>query len=634
MRTTPSVDWRVQLSRRSLDDIVLYSWCVGLLIAGMQADERGTFLSALLSEVLRVPIKIRIRLLEEFAQHLEELPSVDQQLLLRACFKHTGQPLRGLTPTPEVNDWIGFLVRRGTTATTVASGITSAAPPPSGNGDDQQTSRRILCARTRSAKASPSKNAGNKKPRVALVVPEFLSAGSFLQPPTGMLLAATRLRRSGYSVVLLDNRVQRLPLDMLGSRLGPADIIAVTTTPYDHIQNYFLDYRLRYAFKTIDSLKHHSPRASVVACGAHGTVRPDIVFRDTKADLVLKGEFDTGLPLLVNALENENDPSALREVCTREQATSQPPDRLGAVPPYELADVSSCFQLRRTSDDDIPAYDLIDFDDYHGDSYINNRLRRRKRWAAVLATRGCAHDCSFCYNFWGRRVRYRGAESVVEELSCLQDNYHVTDVFFTDFNFTQNSKWVAEVCGRLRARRSTVRWSAQARCDSVPEDLLAEMASAGCDQLWFGVESFDSKMVNLMRKYRDPGVATSAIAGCRKVGIEPHLFIMIGLPGESRASLNNTIAQMHATKASYCGVMIATPRFGTKYYELAKQQFPQLGNDFYSLRSVRGLVANDLDPLDLYEAMAIFEDRDFMYRDHAPQLSDRKRCSDARLSYN
>lgn len=561
------------------------AWCCGLALSGAAPEERGSLLSGLVSRAEAASPDTRRLVLDHVAEHAEEMTPEGQAAFL-GLYERTRAGSEG------GREALARLRRR-----------LSPEPPPS-------------------AAARP---AGAPRPRgdaplVGLVIPEYLSANTFLQPDVGVLLAAARLRAAGYRVVLVDNRVARLSMDELAQRVEGADVLVVTTTPYDHIQNYFLDYRLRYAFKTINALAARCPGAKVVVCGAHGTVRPDIVLRDTRADLVLKGEYDTGVVPLVDALFH-GDPAALPEVVTRDARPAGAPGGDGALHPHRLVQLDGRFRRRDVAGDDVlPAYDLVDLDDYYGDEYVENRPRRRPRWATVLATRGCAYDCSYCYNFWGRRVRYREPESVLRELAWLRDEHGVRDVFFLDFHFTQDVDWVARFCALARERALGVRWSAQLRSDAAPADLLLDMAAAGCEHLWFGVESFDAGMIRSMEKYRDDGASVTAIDRCRRAGIEPHLFIMIGMPGETRASINATISAMHAAKAPYCGVMLATPRFGTEHYRLAKEQFPALGGDFYSLRSVRGLVGNDLEPADLRAAMAIFDSRDFIYRSSPPEL--------------
>jgi anaerobic magnesium-protoporphyrin IX monomethyl ester cyclase len=582
------------------DTIKTHAWFMALHMASLEPPMQAAYLTAWIDKISTAATPQRFAI-DQLFHHVEAMTAADQQryfdLYIDAAYSGASA------------EKISALEAR---LPSVHRESTPALEPPAPSDLAAPTCR--------------ADDSGSARPLIALVVPQFLSAYTFLQPPICMLLGAARLRRAGYDVLFIDNRVRAFSLPALARAVAGADVIVVTTTPYDHIQNYFLDYRLRHAFATVTALKMESPRTPLVVCGAHGTVRPDIVLRDTLADIVLKGEFDLGIAPLVDRIVRADALTDLPHVSVRGTFAGST-DRQGAVSPHRLVSLRKFEPTTVATDDIVPAYDLIDFDNYYGDGYEKNRPVRRARYATALATRGCAYNCSFCYNFWDRKVIYRDPGAVVEELVWLDREHDVHDLFFLDFHFTQNRHWVAALCAEMRRKSVRCAWSAQARSDAADPDMLDEMASAGCEHLWFGVESYDPGVLRRIEKYRTPEVTTRAIANCRRVGIEPHQFILIGLPGETRASISTTLAAMHEEKAPYCGVMVATPRFGTEYYTLAKQQYPQLGNDFYSLQAVRGLVDNDLTPSDLDEALSIFNDRTFIYRHDAPSLTREERTA-------
>jgi anaerobic magnesium-protoporphyrin IX monomethyl ester cyclase len=581
------------VSRAGEQTLKTHAWFMALHLASLEPDMQRMYLAAWLDRISGSET-LQSHALDQLFHHVEAMTVDDQKRFVR-LFTRSGHP--GAT-----TDRVETLLAR------VDPRAWRPVPP------------RDPAARSGRAPIRQASQSTAARARIALVVPQFLSAHTFLQPPICMLLGASRLRRSGYDVNLIDNRVQGLSLPVLARAVQAADVIVVTTTPYDHIQNYFLDYRLRHAFATVNALKAACPRTPVVVCGAHGTVRPDIVLRDTQADVVLKGEFDVGIASIADRIVRGASLSGSGHVAVRD-GTGGTADPQGAIAPHSLTSLRALEPGANAADEILPAYDLIDFDDYYGDVYVRNRPVRKPRWATALATRGCAFNCSFCYNFWDRKVLYRDPGAVAEELAWLARDHDVHDLFFLDFHFTQNPHWVAAFCAAMRRKPFRFVWSAQARSDAADAQMLEDMASAGCEHLWFGVESYDPGVLRRIDKYETPEVSVQAIANCRRVGIEPHQFILIGLPGETRASISNTLSAMHAGKAPYCGVMIATPRFGTDYYAMAKRQFPQLGDDFYSLQSVRGLVDNDLEPADLDEALSIFGDRTFIYQRDAPSVS-------------
>jgi anaerobic magnesium-protoporphyrin IX monomethyl ester cyclase len=427
-----------------------------------------------------------------------------------------------------------------------------------------------------------------------------------------MLYAAARLRRDGLSVQLVDNRVEKLSLPALARSVALSRIVVVTTTPYDQVQNYFLDYRCSYAIVTIQHLKKAAPLRPIIVCGSHGTVRPDLVLRETGADVVVRGEYDTILSDVVRGLGNGRDGRTVANLVFPEDNNV-----CGASPP-QPASVLTAGDLSHI----MPAYDLVDLQQYFGDAYLDNQPQRLWGWGAVLASRGCRYSCDFCYNFWGNNVRLRDAESVADEVELLQTNHGVRRLFFIDFTFTQNWDWVLQLCREMRRRNLAVRWTAQTRCDLLSRDLLSEMAASGCERLWLGIESFSDSIVTCSRKYSSADFALEAVNLCKKARIEPHAFLMIGLPGETVDTLNLLFSRLQQLRIPYTrSIMVATPRFGTRYYDLAKAQYPDIGNDFLSLHAVRGLVANELRPVHIQQAVDIMRSRNFIYGAEPPRIT-------------
>ena len=126
----------------------------------------------------------------------------------------------------------------------------------------------------------PLYNGEIKRGKVAVVVPNRLSASSFLQPPVDSLMIIRQLKKKNIDCVFIDNRVKKMQAEEIFTQINDCEYVVVTSTPYDHIQNYFLDYRLKYVFLLIDYIKKRDERKKIILCGAHGSIRPDIVFNE------------------------------------------------------------------------------------------------------------------------------------------------------------------------------------------------------------------------------------------------------------------------------------------------------------------------------------------------------------------
>lgn len=435
--------------------------------------------------------------------------------------------------------------------------------------------------------------------KIALIIPDYLSASSFLQPPIDFMNISRELKEMNFHPVFIDNRVKRYGFEELYSHIKNCKYVVVTTSPYDHIQNYFLDFRLRLTFQLIDYLKRKNPDSVIIVCGAHGTVMPNIVFKECMADYVIRGEYDYTVSGILQSMINKNRYNA-EHLISREDDLSE-----------NLSDKTDFSVERNTQDyqtfiDKIPDYDDVILDNYYGDIYINNKCLKHRKFSAILASRGCYNTCSFCYNFFGRCVKYRNPQSVVDEMELLE-KMGAEGLFFIDSTFTQNEEWVYNICADIIKRKLTIKWSAETRCDKVNKDLLRIMHMANCTALWLGVESFSESVLKKNSKHINLDQILSAISWCKEVGIQPQQFIMIGAPGETVNSLNHTFSYLRQLRETYVeSVMITTPRFGSDLYRLAKRQYPHLGNDFYSLKGVAGLVDNTLTSKILYESMIKF----------------------------
>ena len=412
--------------------------------------------------------------------------------------------------------------------------------------------------------------------KVGVIIPDYLSANSFLQPPIDMLNMIKLFKMHG-----INNRVKHLSFLQIGNMIKDCKYVLLTTTPYDHIQNYFVDYRLKSCFLLVNYIKTRFPDKTVILCGAHGTVRPDLVEKECLCDVIIRGEYDFAAPKYISALENKTTYNEGNIYYCRQECDVNYND-------YSL--------YRQDDINIIPDYSEINLRDYYGDIYVNNTLKKVPYYATILASRGCYNHCNYCYNFWGNNVRYRDVTNIVDEMELLEHE-GAKGVFFIDSTFTQNRVWTSMICQEIRRRKLQITWSAETRTDCVDQELLKEMKAANCTSLWFGVETYCDHVLKVNNKNNISSKSLETLEICRKIGIQPQQFIMIGAPGETKESINQTLSLLMNAKSTYTeSVMITTPRFGTRLYELAKQQYPKLGSDFYSLNGVKGLVGNDLSP--------------------------------------
>ena len=215
----------------------------------------------------------------------------------------------------------------------------------------------------------------------------------------------------------------------------------------------------------------------------------------------------------------------------------------------------------------LPAWDLVDMEEY---------LRRWKdrtgeRRAAVLTSRGCPFDCSWCSKpTFGRTFRQQSPERVLRELRELKEQYRVDYVRFCDDVFGISRRWLEELLDRMLAEQLDLKFECLARVDLLKPDLLARMRAAGLERVYVGVESGSQKMLDLMNRGTRLSQIELTAESLRREGIRQFWFLMLGYPGETVEDIDATLALFRRFSPEEYSVSIAVPVPGTRFYESVK----------------------------------------------------------------
>ena len=165
-----------------------------------------------------------------------------------------------------------------------------------------------------------------------------------------------------------------------------------------------------------------------------------------------------------------------------------------------------------------------------------------KRYVWVLTNRGCPYSCTYCFEgvVWGKSVRFRSAESIYQELVYLAE-HKVNNVLFLADLFTYNRKGVMELCDLIITRGLKVRWTCNSRVDTIDEEMIVKMKQAGCWLIAFGIESGSQTVLDNVKKDAKVEDAVRTINLCKKHGVKTWGYFIIGLPGENRQTVRETI---------------------------------------------------------------------------------------------
>jgi radical SAM superfamily enzyme YgiQ (UPF0313 family) len=199
------------------------------------------------------------------------------------------------------------------------------------------------------------------------------------------------------------------------------------------------------------------------------------------------------------------------------------------------------------------------------DKYVMPFLGSRYTW--VLTNRGCPWSCTYCFEgvVWGKSIRYRSAESIYKELEYLA-SHNVRNVLFLADLFTYDRKGVLQLCDLIIEGGLKVRWTCNSRVDTVDEELLSRMKQAGCWLIAFGIESGAQEVLDKVKKDVKVEAATRAIQLCYKHGIKTWGYFIMGLPGENKRTVRQTIDLAKSLPLDIALFHVAMPYAGTEFY--------------------------------------------------------------------
>jgi anaerobic magnesium-protoporphyrin IX monomethyl ester cyclase len=187
----------------------------------------------------------------------------------------------------------------------------------------------------------------------------------------------------------------------------------------------------------------------------------------------------------------------------------------------------------------IPARHLLDFSLY---KRLPHELIKEPCYD-LAASRGCPYQCIFCLLnvVWGNSCRMRSPKKVVEEIKLLISE-GAKQIHFQDLTFTLSRTWTVELCELIIKEDLNIIWDCQTRVDKVDLELLILMKKAGCESILYGIESLNQTALDKIKKGVTTEAIEKALENTRKAGIETRCSMMLGLPGETKESVEKTLS--------------------------------------------------------------------------------------------
>jgi anaerobic magnesium-protoporphyrin IX monomethyl ester cyclase len=157
----------------------------------------------------------------------------------------------------------------------------------------------------------------------------------------------------------------------------------------------------------------------------------------------------------------------------------------------------------------------------------------------VLTSRGCPFKCAFCSTsvMHGQKYRKRDPIKIVDELEYLKNKYHPGSFSFVDDTFTVDKERTRKICYEIIHRNLDISWGCSARVDTLSPDMIKLMRKAGCNGLFFGIESLNDEVLQAIKKGFKARKAINMVKMAMEEGMVVDTSFILGLPGDN---LKNT----------------------------------------------------------------------------------------------
>jgi hopanoid biosynthesis associated radical SAM protein HpnJ len=191
-------------------------------------------------------------------------------------------------------------------------------------------------------------------------------------------------------------------------------------------------------------------------------------------------------------------------------------------------------------------------------------------YISIYTGRGCKSHCTFC--LWpqtvgGHRYRTRSVDHVIEEIVWAQKNFPQNkEFFFDDDTFTDNLPRAEEIASRLG--KLGIQWSCNAKAN-VPRETLKKLKDGGLRLLLVGYESGNQQILHNIKKGMRIEVAERFTKDCHDLGIAIHGTFILGLPGETKETIQETINFARRINPHTIQVSLAAPYPGTFLFDQA-----------------------------------------------------------------
>jgi anaerobic magnesium-protoporphyrin IX monomethyl ester cyclase len=375
-----------------------------------------------------------------------------------------------------------------------------------------------------------------------LFVVNLATGQSSTMAPLGALYVVAAAEQAGYQVAFRDYALETgmdlFNLDRIAQFLSEDESPLLGVSCFASM--------LPYALGALERFRQSNPKVKIILGGpGPSALASQILHCFPAIDFVVSGEGEETVVELLSSLRTGDPP--LASIAGLAWRSSD-----GAVN-------KNLPRIRRRDLDAIPfpAYHRVRLEDYDV--------------VGVVYSRGCPYACTYCdvVSMWKRQNIARSLENVLSEIMWLKQCHGVRHIAFVDDLFTVDRKRTLQFCEGFGKAGLPTSWGCTTRIDRVDNELLEWMAGAGCNYVFYGIESGSKKILARVNKVIPFEQTVQAIRTSVRLGMYVHAPLMWGFPFEEMGDFQETV--VFGRYLEHCKAQVfytlATPLPATALYE-------------------------------------------------------------------
>ena len=358
-------------------------------------------------------------------------------------------------------------------------------------------------------------------------------------PPLGLAYVAAALEKAGFQIEIFDNYLLEKSIEEVKVEIKKRapEIVGITCSSLTYER----------CVETAKAVKDALSSCKVVVGGPHPSYMPQTMLQHAEIDYVVIGEGEQAMVKLASSLmKNGSDTAKIPGIAYGK--TKNPPEF--TVDLDQIPFPARHLLPMRMYDRKIPYLNVEPVD-------------------TMSIIRGCPYSCAYCETkeLWGNTCRTFTPQRIIDEIEYMVKTYGTKGIYFVGDNFTINKKKTLELCELINKNKIEIKWVCDTRANLVSQELLHEMKAAGCQTIFFGVESGSPRILEKLNKNITLQEVADAFALCRKERIQTAASFMLGIPGETFNDLDATFKFAKQLNADWCqfNIYVACP--GSKLYD-------------------------------------------------------------------